>query len=337
VVKTFSIVVPTYQRSSTLRRTLEALLAVDYPRDAYRVIVVDDANERATANVIAGLAAGDRLHLIAGGRHGAATARNTGARAAEGTLLLFCDDDMIVQRTHLRGHLDAHEQLGQVMVGSNRWYSPASLSAFEATPFGRFRVDLERGFQSREGERLIQNNLYETSTLAACDMSVSRDAFWAVGGFDETFPYAGAEDQDLSIRVRDSGHRLVRNYDLTPLHDDPTVTLRQFCLREERGAETVVAFERKYPEARGNWSANSPLTRHDSPTVMARKLGKSALSTPWALEGLHRVVDVFERRGADEATLHRMYRLVLGLHIFRGYRRALTNAGVTRGAASPRT
>ena len=49
---TFSIVVPTFRRPEALRATLTRLLALDYPRDRYEVIVVDDAGESDVAGCI---------------------------------------------------------------------------------------------------------------------------------------------------------------------------------------------------------------------------------------------------------------------------------------------
>jgi hypothetical protein len=253
---------------------------------------------------------------------------------AAGELLLFCDDDMIVQPAHLRLHVDTHEAVGRAVVGSDRWYTPESLALFAATPFGRYRVQLEREFQSGIVDCQLEADLYETATLASCDMSIARAGFWELGGFDESFPYAGAEDQDLSIRAKRAGYRLIRNRGVQPKHDDQAVTLRQFGLREERGAETVVAFEKKYPEACGPFAANRPLSLDDGPRLVARKLMKAALSRPLPMEVAYWVTGVAERAGASDPTLQRMYRVILGLHIFRGYRKAFRRTGAAFDAKS---
>ena len=323
-----SVVVPTYRRPGTLARTLDAMTRLEYPAERWELIVVDDAGDADTAAVVEQVAAtpGLSVRLVRDHRHGAAAARNAGARAAGGKLLLFCDDDMLVARDHLGRHLATHEAYAGALVGSERWYSPAALAAFEATPFGRYRIDLERAFKAGLREEPGSTGCTEAPTLASCDLSVSRDAFWQLGGFDESFPYAGAEDQDLSTRALRAGLRLIRNRDIRPLHDDPTVTFRQFCQREERGAHTVLALGRKWPEMIGEFANNAPLTRSDPPALAAKKLAKSALSHPLALRVLHQVVDNLERAGASEAILRRAYRAVIGLHIFRGYREALKHA-----------
>ena len=42
---TFSVVVPTYRRHAQLELCLDALSTLDYPRDAFEVIVVDDGSD----------------------------------------------------------------------------------------------------------------------------------------------------------------------------------------------------------------------------------------------------------------------------------------------------
>ena len=41
----------------------------------------------------------------------------------------------------------------------------------------------------------------------------TRETFERIGGFDQTFPFAGAEDQDFSIRAREQGCELVIDRD----------------------------------------------------------------------------------------------------------------------------
>ena len=47
----FSVVIPTYNRAATLRQTLTALMAQDYPD--YEIIVVDDGSTDDTRAMIA--------------------------------------------------------------------------------------------------------------------------------------------------------------------------------------------------------------------------------------------------------------------------------------------
>ena len=82
----FSIVVPTFRRPETLRQTLAALLALDYERSRYEVIVTDDGADEATAEIV-GRMQGRRVEIVLTAQHqrGAASARNRGAQLASGT------------------------------------------------------------------------------------------------------------------------------------------------------------------------------------------------------------------------------------------------------------
>jgi GT2 family glycosyltransferase len=310
-----------------------ALLALDYPPEAFEIVVVDDGPDAATAAIVESLQGRlVKLEVLRQTGLGAATARNAGARSATGDVLLFCDDDMIVAPDHLKLHLNTRYTLGDILLGGNRWYSPEALATFEATPFGRFRVELERRFSSHRDELPIVGTCVETQTLASCDLSIRRETFWALDGFDESFPYAGAEDQDLSTRARQAGLRLIRDYSIRPLHNDPTTTLRQFAEREERGAHTVVALCRKFPQYLGDFRENGPLERTDPPSRAAKKIVKSMLSGSHQLAALHLLANRLERLGMSDPALWRLYRAIVGLHIFRGYRAALSSPTYSRAA-----
>jgi len=337
-MQSVSVIVPTFRRAATLDRTLQALTSVDYPPELLELIIVDDAADDATASVVQDAQRrGPRIEFLRQSRRGAAAARNAGAARAGGDILLFCDDDMVVAPDHVELHVATQERFRNAFVGGERWYSPESLRALESTSFGRYRVALERSFRSAIDEEPVGADCVETSTLPSCDLSVARAVFWSLGGFDDQFPYAGAEDQDLCLRARAAGVRLIRNLAIRPLHNDPTVTLGEFAAREERGAHTVVALSRKHPQTLGAFADNDPLHRGDSPRLMVKKLTKAALSSHRILTPVGRIVEVLERAGMSDARLWRLYRIVIGLYIFRGYREALGHSpsDVSAAAGSP--
>jgi glycosyltransferase involved in cell wall biosynthesis len=151
---TFSIVVPTFRRPDALQQTLTALLALDYPPGRYEVIVVDGADEVTAARVVGRLAdRGIAVKLETQYQRGAAFARNYGARIAGGELLLFCDDDIVVTPPHLLAHLAAHERHRDAVVAGTWELPPAAIAALQTTPFGRYRIELERRFLEEANAR----------------------------------------------------------------------------------------------------------------------------------------------------------------------------------------
>ncbi len=83
----FSIVIPTVDRRSELARCLAAIERLDYPREAYEVIVVDDGGREPVDQTRTG------VQVIRQPNAGPAAARNRGATAARGRWVAFTDDD----------------------------------------------------------------------------------------------------------------------------------------------------------------------------------------------------------------------------------------------------
>ena len=69
--------------------------------------------------------------------------------------------------------------------------------------------------------------------------------------------------------------------------------------------------------------ANGPLALADGPLGIARKAAKWLLSRDPVLAVLVRAVPLLECAGTPERVLRRVYRGLIGLHIFRGWRDGL--------------
>jgi glycosyltransferase involved in cell wall biosynthesis len=89
----FSIIMPTYERPKQIGRCLQALMQLDYPRDRFEAIVVDDGTKTPLDNVLSTFVGQLNLLLLGQKNAALAAARNTGARHAKGDVLVFIDDD----------------------------------------------------------------------------------------------------------------------------------------------------------------------------------------------------------------------------------------------------
>lgn len=124
----------------------------------------------------------------------AAAARNLGAKHAQGELLLFIDSDCIAARDLIEQTLKHHQQGVMVACGG---------VAFETKPYWNLCDNLVAltpflAFQPA-------GNL---PYLPSLNLSIRRELFWEVGGFDEHFPGAAGEDTDLSFKLRKRGYKL---------------------------------------------------------------------------------------------------------------------------------
>ena len=325
---TFSVVVPTFRRPDALEETLGALLRLDYRTDRYQVIVVDDGADDETITIVERFRGhGLELTLEAQSRRGAARARNRGARLAGGEMLLFCDDDMILEPAHLRLLVSARDRHGDAVISGAWRFSPRVMEALRRSPFGRYRIALERRFQEDSGGRPLEGDpgCLLMPLLGSGNLALRRDRFWEIGGFDEDFPVAGAEDQDFSLRAKAAGAVLLLDTNIRCLHNDNRLTLRDYCAREERSAETMPYLVRNYPTELRDAAyvrENRPIRAGDPPSLVLKKLIKLVLAQEAVLEPLHRLVGLVEAAHGPERLLRRMYKMLLGVHLFRGFRRS---------------
>lgn len=317
---TVSVIVPTFQRAAALRRTLLALCAVDYPAEVLEIIVVDDGSTDSTAEVVAGL---PRVTYVKQPNSGVAVARNHGASLASGELLMFVDDDIVVASDNVRQHLVVREVFGDCIVSGHPEFDPEVRAALARTPFGRYRLFTDEVAMAELASQWGGAGRIQPPTVATQNITIRLETFMRLGGFDERFP-VGAEDQDLCWRAREIGCAIVYDYDIRVIHNDQHRNLLSLCRREERGAIGAVCLARKHPElpTPSALAINGPLRRGDRPRVVVRKLVRSVLSQPAALEAARELVRVAEAvRPNGGWPLEWLYRSVTGLYVFRGVRR----------------
>src|SRR5215470_5625797 len=91
-----AVIVPAYNAEGTLARCLEAILSSEFAKgfaDNLECIVVDDGSSDSTSAIAQKY---QTRVLSTGGRSGPARARNLGARATSGDVLVFIDADVTV-------------------------------------------------------------------------------------------------------------------------------------------------------------------------------------------------------------------------------------------------
>lgn len=196
----FSIVIPTYGRPARLQECLRAITDLDYNFDAFEVMVVDDGGHGETRDVVAQF---DQLFQIRyiphATRTGPARARNAGAAASRGTWLVFLDDDCTVLPGWLRGFDEvlAREVPGTAIGG--RVINAVEDNIFAAASQSVMEFLYEWYNATADDARFFATN----------NLLCPRADFLAIGGFDERFSRAAAEDRDFCDRWRESGRRLV--------------------------------------------------------------------------------------------------------------------------------
>ncbi len=138
---------------------------------------------------------------------GPATARNRGAKLASAEVLVFVDSDVL---------FDAHGAalLVDRLVTDSSWH----VGTVRLT--GR-HVNAYSDFFSYEALRV--RNIGGRVFFPSAVFAIRSELFWAVGGFDESFPAAAGEDWDLLQKLHsyEPGLAVVRHVDIVAQHANP--------------------------------------------------------------------------------------------------------------------
>ncbi|WP_051633302.1 glycosyltransferase family 2 protein [Thermonema rossianum] len=208
-----SVIIPTYNGKERLLRCLEALKQQSRLPD--EVIVSIDGSTDATAEALAHWnAAGLPLQWIEAPNGGRAVARNRGARMAQGELLIFLDDDVRLIPQGIAMHEAHHRRFeNSILVGAT-----LEEEALLRTDMHRYKAYLSRLWLKPLVAYATQPMPAGKVFLAAANMSMPRQVFEQLGGFDERL--RDAEDYDLGVRAVQAGVPVYFNYDLIAWHDD---------------------------------------------------------------------------------------------------------------------
>jgi GT2 family glycosyltransferase len=321
-----SVIIPTYNRCDALRETLEALARVEYPPDLWEAVVVDDGSTDETEKAVR-LWAEQRpavtVRFLRQRNAGPAMARNRGAGAARGNLLIFIDNDIIVEPSFVRAHLEAHAAHPDSWI-VGRITHPA---AMRGTPFGRYRDDCWEGYYADHSAVEVE----ETAGMSAANVSIPAADFRRLGGFDEDFTIASSEDWDLGMRARRAGIRVLYHPGIKVLHNDWAGSLDQFCRRQMLYSISDVLLWQKYGEDSLRAAlirANAPVAwGRDPARLVTKKALKAALSTRPGRWGVRAGCALAERLAPDTRWSRRLYDAAVAIAIFQGVRQGLKRYG----------
>ncbi|MBI4210221.1 MAG: glycosyltransferase family 2 protein [Candidatus Diapherotrites archaeon] len=177
-----SVVVPAYNRPELLERAILALSRQSVPQNSYEIIVVCGKSAGAMRACRHGLASVKNLSCLAVGSESPAAKRNTGIRAAKGSVVAFTDDDCVPDR---------------------QWLAEI-LRAFASNPH---TAGVE-GLTYTEGETALYHNApvnLEGGLFPTCNIAYTKELLDGLGGFDESYHFY-REDSDLAFRAVSHGN-----------------------------------------------------------------------------------------------------------------------------------
>lgn len=233
-----SIIIPTYNRTDILIKTLRALNNQSYNLEKVEVIVVDDCSPANPEEDILKLITKYRLRFFREtGNIGQGRIRNRAIKLAEGEYILFMGDDTIPQDNFLREHMKLHDKSSGIAVLGRVLWAPELRNEFM-----NYIEKIQFHYHTIKDRNNVKLHFYTSN--------ISLGKKW----FDEEeysgkFRNYGLEDLELGYRLENKGLRVVYNPDAVVYHHH-TYSFEQFCARMKNVGISAVIFATLHPELR---------------------------------------------------------------------------------------
>jgi GT2 family glycosyltransferase len=237
-----SIIIPTKQRENIFYETVIALdQALQFFNYDYEVIIVNNDDKSLS------IALPNDFKLINCNTGGVAAARNMGAKYANGDILIFLDNDILISSESLKKSYEYFINLSNLndkMVLNFNWVYPQNIyDKLTQKPFGRYI--LYYGFDKYEGKAWTnitfdKNNEYiKTNMFTSCAFFIKKSIFSQIGGYNDNFKFAGYEDNDFKEKLIKNNIDIYLLPNIYVYHNEKDfLDLKKFLERKYRSAYT---------------------------------------------------------------------------------------------------
>jgi len=233
-----SAIVPSRNRPEMLKRCLDSIVGSHCNHAYHELMVVDNSDDEAKIRLNRQIAEEMGVLYCHEARAGLSFARNTGIKEASGDIVVFADDDFVVEKDWIYNLVPNYADSG-VMCCTGRMlpYRQDEASRAFNRAMGYDRGDRRRIFTADD---ISLRKLLETVSLVgrlrlgdktpvpwaigAGFCSFRKCIFEEVGYFDENLRVgrvSAGEDMDMFYRILRSGYKIVYEPTAVVNHDDP--------------------------------------------------------------------------------------------------------------------
>lgn len=236
----YSVIIPTLNQSSKLKKCLSQLAKLNFKSDLSEVLVVDNGSTDDTKEVAFSFKDKiQNLNYYFCADPGLMAARHMGCEEAQGDILCYIDDDSFVTKYWLKGISDSFSDKNVVLVGGPcipeyEIAPPEWLEYFwNKTEFGKvngFLSLVDFGSQERKISPMY---------VFGCNFFIRKDIFLEIGGsHPDFFPekyrkYQGYGESAVAVKLINLGYKAHYNPDVKIKHLVPALrlTVEYFCWR----------------------------------------------------------------------------------------------------------
>ncbi len=213
-----SVLMPTYNRSDSLIKTLQALERQSADLHQFEVVVIDDGSTDATRLRQEACSQSTPLALLyvrLAENGGPARARNEGLARCRGRVVIIIGDDIEPAESFVAKHQAFHR-----LYPGIEWALLGHVCFPEELRGNAFMHWLETDGRKYFFDYAALKNGEEAGPLffSTCNVSVKMELLQQSGWFDESFPHASHEDLELGYRLADKGMHLVYDSSVLGVH-----------------------------------------------------------------------------------------------------------------------
>jgi glycosyltransferase involved in cell wall biosynthesis len=228
-----SVLIASHNRCELLRRCLDSLAAQSVAQGEFEVIVAADGSTDGTIEMVEAYEAPFELRVLRLDKGGKATAVNAAIEAAEGSVCLFLDDDVIASPQLVAEHLAAHrEDPRSVGIGALTQQPPDARDWFARA----YAVSWDERYRELEGKQPGWTDCY------GGNLSAPRRELLEIGGVATDLE--AVEDLDLGFRLVAAGCRPRYLPRAHGVHDDQKLRGRMLADTERFGTFCAAYVER---------------------------------------------------------------------------------------------
>lgn len=181
-----SVIIPTFNRSNLLKKTLRSILNQTYTD--YEIVIISNGSTDGTEEVVKSYKDQRIKFIFQNGSGSPASPRNRGIKVAQGKYIAFCDDDDLWLPEKLE------KQISFLNGNLNHGLCYTKMKRFDDE---KEWVDLKE----ETNHQINSINLLYKNTIPLSSVVIRKEILENIELFDEDQKISGAEDYELILRL----------------------------------------------------------------------------------------------------------------------------------------
>jgi len=209
---TVSIIICTYKRPMLLESTLQSVVNLDFAPNQFEIVVIDNGSDDQSEEVVEAIKrhARCRMSYAKEEKLGLSHARNKGIELAQGRIVVFLDDDELVDQKWLKELIKPYDSDERVACVGGK-----IIPVFPDNKYPSwYSKDIQGFFGGVDNGEQIHEVNFPREYIGGGNMSFNRQVILEAGMFNVRLGIIGAssysgEENELALRIKNKGFKVL--------------------------------------------------------------------------------------------------------------------------------